>query len=177
MSDATDRSKQMLAAALQKEEWGRDFYLKAVSTCSNDLGKEMFRILAGEEGVHITRIREIYKGLAGGQKWTADWKAHKQNNENLEELLSAKMAAFGPRIKAETTDLEALNIALEFEQDAIQLFESELSSATDPIEREFITKMIAEERSHYASIANVKMFFVDPESWHVERERHGLDGG
>ncbi len=70
MAEGSERSLQMLAAALEKEEKGREFYRDAAAKCSNDLAKEIFRILTSEEGVHITRIKQIYTALEGGKKWS-----------------------------------------------------------------------------------------------------------
>jgi len=166
----------MLAVALEKEERGRDFYIQAASTCSNELGKDIFRVLASEEGIHIKRVTEIYKSVEKGKPWTDDWKAYRQQNENLQRLFRERMAKLGPKVKAETGDLEALDIGLQFEQGAIDFYEQEAKRTVDRIEREFIDRMIAEERSHYASLSDIKLYLTDPESWFTEVEHHGLDG-
>jgi len=176
MAEQMDRSLQMLATALEKEERGRDFYLKASSTCANRLGKDIFRVLAAEEGIHITRVKEIYESLKGGRLWTSGWKRHKQENENLQALFGKRMAELGPKVKAETGDLEALDIGLEFEQGAVRFYEDELPKSTDPLEKDFIECMIEEERVHYASLADMKYYLTDPESWFTEKEHHVLDG-
>lgn len=176
MAEGAARSLQMLAAALEKEERGRDFYIKSASTCSNELGKDIFRVLASEEGIHIKRVGEIYSSLEKGKPWTDDWKAYRQQNENLQRLFRERMAKLGPKVKAETGDLEALDIGLQFEQGAIDFYEQEAKRAVDRIEREFIDRMIAEERSHFASLSDIKLYLTDPESWFTEAEHHGLDG-
>ncbi len=176
MTEAGNRSLQMLATALEKEERGRDAYLKAVSTCTNDLGKEMFRMLAADEGVHITRVKQIYEGLKRGKTWTDQWKSRKLENENLEALFRDRMARLGKAVKAETGDLEAVDVGMGFEQGAIAFYEQELKAATDPPEREFLDAMIREERSHFAALADVKLFLTNPDSWYIEHEHHRLDG-
>ena len=176
MAEQTERSLQMLATALEKEERGRDFYLKASTTCANFLGKDIFRVLATEEGIHITRCREIYESLRGGRAWTDDWRKHKQENENLQALFRKRMTELGPKVTTETGDLDALAIGLEFEQGAIRFYEDELLNATDRLEKDFIECMILEERVHYASLADMKHYLTNPESWFTEKEHHVLDG-
>ena len=36
--------------------------------------------------------------------------------------------------------------------------------------------MVKEERTHYATLSDIKLFLTDPESYYTEIERHGLDG-
>jgi rubrerythrin len=177
MTIASERALKMLAVALEKEERGRDFYLKATSACSNPLGKDIFRTLASDEGVHITRVKEIYEALGGGRPWTTDWKLHKTENEDLRELFRKRIREFGSKVSSDTGDIEALDVGLEFEEGAISFYEKELLSAEDPVEREFIEAMIREERDHFSSLADVKLFFTDPDAWYAETERRGLDGG
>lgn len=176
MAEEGNRSLRMLASALEKEQRGLEFYKTAESKCANELGKDIFRMLAAEERVHIARIKQIYGSLEGGKSWPGDWKSHKMENENLQKLFRERMAGLGPKIRAETGDLEALDVGIEFEQGAINFYEQELPRASDPLEREFIEQMIWEERTHYRSLSEIKQYLTDPESWFAEMERHGLDG-
>lgn len=176
MGESGDRSLKMLAVALEKEERGRDFYAKAVSACANELGKDIFRLLTAEEGIHIRRVKEIYDALSGGKSWSGDWKSYRAENEDLQALFRNRMKKLGPKVTADTADIEALDIGLKFEQGAIEFYEAELGKATDPLEREFIEVMIREERSHFASLSDVKLYLTNPESWYIEMERHTLDG-
>ncbi len=176
MAEESDRALRMLATALEKEERGRDFYGQAVSTCSNELGKDIFRTLMVEEGIHIKRVKEIYEALHLGKGWSNDWKSHKQENENLQALFRERIRKLGPGVKAASSDLEALEVGLGFEQGAIDFYEQELARAIDPLEKEFIQVMIKEERSHYASLSDTKLYLTNPESWFTEMERHTLDG-
>jgi rubrerythrin len=176
MGEPSERSLKMLATALEKEEQGRNFYQQSVNSCFDDFGKEMFRILMNEEGVHITRIKEIYSALQGGKPWSADWKSHQPDNENLQELFRKRMRDLGAKETWQAGDLEAVNVGLQFEQSAIKFYEEALTDAVDPLEKEFIEAMIREERVHYASLADLKQFFSEPELWLAEMERHTLDG-
>ena len=73
MTEGSDRSLRMLQAALEKEQKGREFYEKAASECVNELGRDVFRVLAQEEVIHIKRVKQIYESLQGGKSWTDDW--------------------------------------------------------------------------------------------------------
>jgi len=176
MTGGSDRSLQMLATALEKEEKGREFYRDAAARCVNELGQEMFRTLMAEEGIHIRRIKQIYQALEGGEGWSDQWKTHRIQSGDLDRLVRQRIKVLGPRVKSDTGDLEAIKIGIEMEQGAINFYDEQLQKATDPLESEFIRIMVAEERGHYTALEDLKLYFENPESWFVEKERHGLDG-
>lgn len=166
----------MLNLALQKEEKGRQFYQEAAAKCASEVGKEMFRSLMADEGVHIKRIKEIFTTLQKGHGWNSDWRKLQIENEDLRSLVKDRMTRLGPKVKPESRDLNAVNIALEMEQGAITFYDDQLAKASDPLEKDFIIQMIAEERTHFAALEDVKMFLESPEAWFAEKERSGLDG-
>ncbi|MGD9817508.1 MAG: ferritin family protein [Desulfomonilaceae bacterium] len=166
----------MLAAALEKEEKGRDFYKKASETCADQLGKDMFKTLMVEEGAHISRIKEIYSEIQGGKSWSDQWKKFKIENPDLDKLFHERMQKIGPRVKGQTGDIEALSIGVDMEQGAIKFYEESLSKASDAMEKEFCELMILEERKHFKALQDLKLYLQDPESWFAELERHGYDG-
>lgn len=166
----------MLAAALEKEERGRDFYKKASESCVDKLGKDMFRSLMIDEGAHISRIKEIYAELQGGKQWSDQWKKFKLENADLQKLFQDRMQKLGPRVKGETGDIEALGIGIEMEQGAVNFYQDSLAKATDSMEKEFCELMLVEERKHFAALQDLKLYLQDPESWYAELERHGYDG-
>ena len=53
----------MLSEALELEKKGETFYKEAVSTCRNDLGREIFRMLMKDEGLHMDSILKIQDHL------------------------------------------------------------------------------------------------------------------
>lgn len=176
MPEETERSLQMLAAALEKEEKGRDFYKQAMDKCTNPLGRELFRSLVADEGVHIVRIKEIYESLRGGKVWNAEWKSHTAQNEDLRQLVRARSMELGPRITAETSDLEAVDIGIQMESGAIAFYQDQRAKAVDELEKDFADIMLAEERNHLRGLEDLKLYFTNPESWLLEMEKPTLDG-
>jgi rubrerythrin len=176
MSDAPDRTMQMLSTALGLEEKGKGFYSKAVSTCHNAVGKEIFRMLMKDEVVHMDRIRTIYKQLEGGESWSDEWKSIQPDHEELGTLFREIASAHGQEVTTDASDLEAIDVGIDFEMRAVTFYQEHLEQATDPLEREFIEKMIAEEKSHHAALSDMKLYLSDPAAWFGEQERLGLDG-
>ncbi len=176
MPNGSERCLKMLAAALEEEEKGLAVYENAATVCSAELGKEIFEMLLAQERDHIRRLRSVYDSLRRGEPWSVLWKPQRAENQDLQEFLQAQISRFGRKIHAMSGDLQELEIGIAMEQDSIDFYHGHLQKATDPLEREFLTSMIAEERSHFFVLQDLKLLFSDPESWFVEKEHHAMDG-
>lgn len=176
METASDAALKMLSAALEKEEKGREFYVNAADKCSNPLSKDLFRMLVTEEGIHIKRIKGIFASLSAGNSRSEEWKPVPSENEDLHALVKSRIAQLGPKVSSDSTDLEAIDVGIEMEQGAIDFYEQQAKKTTDSLEKSFITMMLAEERNHFAALRDLKLFFTDPESWFIEKEKPALEG-
>jgi rubrerythrin len=176
MSSGSDRSLQMLSRALEMEKEGKAFYEEAVSTCQNELGREMFRMLMKDELLHMDRIGKIYESLKGGEAWSEEWKSIEPDHKDLRVLFKEMASAHGTKITAKTSDLEALDVGIDFESRSVAFYQDHLSKAKDRVEREFIEQMVTEEKSHHAALSDMKLYLSDPAAWFLEQEHPGLDG-
>jgi len=176
MTNGQDRSLQMLSEALELEKKGEVFYKEAVSTCQNDLGREIFRMLMKDEGLHMDRILKIYNSLKAGQTWSEEWKSIKPDHKDLGVLFREMASTHGTKITANTSDLEALNMGIDLEVRSIAFYKKNLTKSQDSIERDFIEQMIGEENSHHAVLSDMKLYLADPAGWFFEHEHTGLDG-
>lgn len=176
MTGITKRALNMLATALTMEEKGKAFYQKAIEQCGNDLGQEIFRKLKADEDVHVERIQSIYASLTDNGAWSEEWKSHKVEHEDLGAFFRTLARKHGASIKADTGDIEALDIGIDFEQKAVTFYQEQLREASDELEREFIQHMITEEKGHHGALTDMKMYLENPEAWFLESERSLLDG-
>jgi rubrerythrin len=166
----------MLSKALELEKKGTGFYDNAVSTCQNEVGREIFRMLMQDEIVHMDRIKRIYELLKAGGAWTDEWKSVKPDHKDLGVLFREMVSAHGKDITAKTSDIEALDVGIDLELRAISFYQGHLSEATDSLEREFLEQIITEEKGHHTALADMKLYLSDPASWFGEQEHPGLDG-
>ncbi len=177
MVDVCDRSMQWLATAMEKERSGWEFYKKAVDKCATTMGKELFRKLMADEGIHMQRIKQIYDELYKKKVWSKDWMACKTENEDLQQLIRDRVEKLAPQIKPESSDLDAIETGLGMEQGSIDFYEDQLKVASDPMEKEFLELILREEHGHFIALEDIKLFFTNPESWYYETERRNVDGG
>jgi rubrerythrin len=176
MTPSNQCALDMLATALEMEEKGKAFYKKAVSTCRNPQCKEIFSSLMADEAIHTSRIKQIHDALTSAQCWTRDWEAIKSSEKNLGALFKALAKNGGEQIKAQITDLEAVDMGLDFELASIKFYQDHRVKSTDPLEAAFLDQMILEEKDHWKALKDTRYYLADPEGWFIEKERAGLDG-
>jgi rubrerythrin len=176
MTEVTESSLEMVKTALEMEEKGKKFYQNALDKCADPLGKDIFTKLRDDEDVHIERIKEIYAALSGGQGWTEAWKSHHVDESGLKQVFRELAAQHGKKIGMTTDDVEALQVGLDFEQKSVDFYAEHAKRATDPLEKQFVERMVEEERGHHAALADIKFYIDNPEAWFEEKGRSLLDG-
>jgi rubrerythrin len=177
MATTTERLKDLLGTALEMEKRGFTYYDAAVNTCQNELGRELFRSLRDDETVHIERIKRIYESVLGGTRWSSEWESLDVGpHPELNTLYKEMARKHGPRIRANTSDLQALDVGIDLELRAVKYYEGALPGAHEIVERKFLERMVNEERAHHRALVNTRQFLTNPEAWFVEQEKPGLDG-
>ena len=78
--------------------------------------------------------------------------------------------------KACLDDVAAIDGGLRMEDASIEFYTKHLEHSIDPLEREFLTRLIEEEREHHKALADLRFYYVDPEHWFMEKSHSGLDG-
>lgn len=177
MNQENDRAVQMLQAALNMEEKGQKFYEEAVQKTQNQLGRDIFRMLMEDELVHMQRIKTIYQTLTEGTGWSESWKLLDVDvHQDLGQVFRQLAAEHGKNIKAETGDLQALDVGLDFELKSVNFYREQQPQATGELEKEFIEHMIAEEQEHHRLLDDMKFYLTDPDGWFMEKGSGLLDG-
>lgn len=176
MTDPIQCSLDMLAAALEMEEKGKAFYEKAGKTCRDPQCMEIFSALKADEIAHTGRIKQIHESLTAGKCWTRDWESIKGSSRDLGAFFRDLAAKEKTKIKAGTTDLEAVDIAIDFELASIKFYQDHRAKATDPLEAAFLDQMTLEEKEHFKALKDTRYYLTDPAGWFIEKERAGLEG-
>jgi rubrerythrin len=176
MDNVCTGSMEMLTTALEMEEKGRAFYLKAAGSCRNTLGAELFTQLAQDEVHHAAAIRQIYRSLESCGKFTDEWKAHAKEHHDVAAFFTELAAKKGASTTCEAGDVEAVEVGIEMELKAITFYLQRLGKTTDPLERRFLQAIVAEERNHHTALTDMRFYLTNPAAYFSEMERGGLDG-
>ena len=175
MEETKGRLKS-LEIALNNEAWERDFYLKHAERTRHPLGKSMFQTIAADEDEHYQRILELHQKLQEAGKWPEDLPL-KVKETKVKSVLAKVVADVGTHPQADTDDLEAVKIAIDFETKGEQFYQKLHDNVLDPNEKAFFGMLTSLEREHRLSLENTLLFFQDPEGWFQMNEKPHLDGG
>jgi rubrerythrin len=175
MSSKADERIKALEIALNNEARERDFYLRHAERTSNSLGKLMFGTIAADESEHYERIVELHKKLEEEGKWPETIPLKVKGTE-VKSVLDKAVNSVDTSSKADTDDMEAVKIAIDFEAKGEKFYSNLRESVDDPLEKEFYGMLASIEREHLMSLQDTYEYFQDPEGWHRVKEKHHLDG-
>lgn len=176
MDNVCTGSMEMLTTALDMEEKGRAFYLKAAGTCTNTLGAELFKQLAQDEVHHAVAIRELHRSLESCGKFTDEWQAHEKEHRDVAAFFAGLAARHGTTTACEAGDIDAVEVGIDMELKAITFYLQRLGKTGDPLERKFLAAMVAEERNHHTALTDMRFYLTNPAAYFNEKERSGFDG-
>jgi rubrerythrin len=176
MTATTEARIQALEVALNNEKQEAAFYLKHAERTTDPLGKQMFQTLAADEAEHYQRIQALHQKLQEGGRWPETLPLTVKGTR-VRDVLSAVVEAVAQTPEKRTSDMEAVQIAIEFERKGEAHYGRLREAADDPVEKEFYGMLESIEREHRLSLEDTYEYFKDPEGWFQRMEKHGLDGG
>ena len=176
MTSKDPRIESLFETALELEKKGKLFYDQAASRSDPELGGRIFKLLAEEELTHIERIKKIHEAIEAEGVFPADWQGLTPKLGNLGKVFRELAIQHGRGINAQTSDLEALDTGIDLEARSIAFYQDLGQKAASAPEKEFLDKMVDEERSHHTALTDMKFYLSDPAGWFLENEKGGLDG-
>jgi rubrerythrin len=138
--------KEAIQMAIQMERDGYDFYRKAAAQTSSKTGQELFESLAGDELVHLDTFQKIFSEKVGKDEWEVLVNSSKKYETPTVFPRDLKATGADP----DTNDLDALHMAMDAEQQAVEHYTKILNGTGDAEVRRIITEIINQEKSHYS---------------------------
>ena len=143
MSETGKSVLDALMRAMEIEKETFDFYTRAERKTFNPEGKRIFRWLARSEESHYLKLTELYKALDAEGRWV---------------FFAGSTIALEPEgenagVGFETSDVDALRLAMEIERKAIAYFDDLLTKTDDPGGKSMIEMLRREEEEHLRVIS------------------------
>ena len=157
----------ILAVGEQKERAARDFYLEASRRTKHPLGKQMFQRLSGEEARHA----QVLQDWANQGVCQVDVKFPALEKDWLDKA----KARIREAVKADTSDLEALQIGQDQERKSVAFYLDCATKVSDQPSKDIFLRLKSEEDRHLALLVDLYDFMVNPELWSVRDERANFD--
>jgi len=175
MGNPTEAIQAMLCTALEMKQRKRALYEEGLNACPDQVGKETFIILRDAETEHARQIQEINEEFKKGKSW-ADACKFFPEQENLKKALhriTQEQAEVGAVC---ADDIRALEVGMKLEEASIEFFRGQLSTTQDATARQFLERMVSDEREHFMLLADLKFYYSDPHAWFIEKSGARLDG-
>lgn len=167
-----NRMEIWLNKALELEIRGRDFYEGVAASAKDTLVRDFFKFLADQETVHIKIIKSIYNRLDNESCWL-EAKSRKAESGSLNKIF---LDMTKTRPSPDSDIIQAMDHGISFETEAAAFYKNELSGAECEAEKEFLLALYGEENEHRQVLADMKLFYTNPESWAEQMDNMHLDG-
>lgn len=176
MVSENDKTLEGLRVAVQMEIDGKEFYLKASRASSNEMGRKLLESLSVEEDLHRQKFEQIYQALQQKKSWPGLEPAS-SFSQNLKTLFARQAEEIGTSIAALSTELEAVETAMDMENKSYDFYKSRSKIATYTAEKDFYEAVAAEETVHHRLLRDYYDYLKDPVQWFTQKEHPLLDGG
>jgi len=167
-----------LKHAMQLEREGMAFYATSRDKASSQVGQDMFDYLRRSEERHMRRIREIYHSLEESGIWPEQppLKQERERETEIRTIFSAALEELQSRATVDSSDIEALRQAAEFERRGEDYYSRRATEAEDPFEKNFYSQLAQEEYHHLKAIEDTILMLQDPQGFFADREHGSLSG-
>ena len=131
------------------EQEGQDFYHRAAAESANDQAKETFQSLAKEEAMHLRLIQRQMDSLASTGKWIHLGETEGETCDLSESIYPQGQEGLKKAVSSDTSETEALLLALDFENRGYDKYRNAAQEASDPLAREMYEFLATQERLHF----------------------------
>ncbi len=171
-----DKTLDLFCTILSMKEKKKALYAEAMKACPDQVGVETFKMLFDTEAEHINRIQSLYEAVKRGEVSPDACRFHPLDDTGRRGVLRRMSAEKRKMPKACFDDVAAIDTGLHMEDASITFYTEQREHAVDPFEREFLDRILEEEREHYKVLADLRFYYVDPEHWFMDKAGNNLDG-
>lgn len=167
-----------LQTALSTEMDGYGFYTEVSKRVSDIKGKNFFKHLASDELDHMKVVMAISESVKAGKGWVGYNEAVSSDYTKGAKLpIFPERNALLEKLGSRSSDIQALEIAIESEMEAVKLYSDMLKDAIGDVEKEVLRKLVDMEKGHFDILRWEKDsvmkigFWADHIEFSVEKER------
>ena len=164
--DSVSTAVKALEAAMQNERIGYSFYTKAAELTKDEKGKKMFQALASDEQEHLHILQTQADSLKDANGWVSIEKAKRGRKPSSPPTLFPEGEDEVKKlIKRRTSDLDALDIAMEMEKQSYNRYLKEGQKAKDLTAKAVYDYLCGEENNHFAVLQKTREYLASNGSW------------
>jgi Fur family ferric uptake transcriptional regulator len=146
--------RDALELTLAIERRGYTFYTNASRKTKNGSGRLMFQRLAAEESDHLRRLQAEHQSLIQQNEWLKREPARLPLSRKIVEEIFPQKELLKIEVKDETSDIDALNIAMNLERRSHQFFTDFAKQISDANGRKIFMEFAKDEESHLRALVS-----------------------
>lgn len=144
--------RDALELTLAIERRGYTFYVNASRKTKNGTGRLMFQRLAAEESDHLQKLRAEHQLLLEKNEWLKREPARLPLSRKIVEEIFPQKELLKIEVKDQTSDIDALNIAMNLERRSHQFFMDFAKQISDANGRKIFIDFARDEESHLQAL-------------------------
>jgi len=178
MTEVPEKMEDIVKFALQLEQDGLAMYSKFARESNDSFGKKTFEGLAEDEKEHIEILRKIY-GASGIKeiKEIVEQSKGEPVRQRFKTIFEQAGEEAKKRTEADSSDTEAMKIAMDFEQRGYNLYKEAGQKATGQMEKTAFKHLTLMEQRHFELLQETFNYLNNTENWFQENEGWMFDGG
>lgn len=144
--------RDALELTLSIERRGYTFYTNASRKTRQGSGRLMFQRLAAEESDHLRRLQQEYRALLDENDWLKREPARLPVSRKIAEEIFPQKELRKIEVSDETTDIQALNIAMDLERRSHQFFTDFAKELPEAGGKKIFMEFAKDEESHLQAL-------------------------
>lgn len=160
---------EIIKAAINLEEKGYQFYLKAVKQAGSELARQIFQTLAVQEQEHKRYLESIDPGAEVPDALV------KQSFTRLKGIFTDLSKRAEREAHAIDDDIAAARFALKLEEKSCSAYQKWAVDTESPEARDLCLLLADVEKVHVRMLEEALDYLLDPHAWLMDEEQFTLD--
>ena len=157
---------EALEYAMFNERLGYCFYTKAAEMTTDEMGKKMFISLALDEEEHLSILQKEFDYLKKTSNWISiDQVQCAKSPSSAPAIFPEEEAKVAEMIRKRTSDLDALDIALDMENRSYDLYREAAEKTNNFTAKAVYEYLCKEENKHFTMIQKTREYLASSGAW------------
>jgi rubrerythrin len=149
MNTKAKSALQALEDAKCVEQQGQEFYRKAVDITQSEKGKKLFLSLVEDEVMHERLIQRQIDHVTAEGTWAELHEGAEAPDCDISQPVFPPLEKELGELRADTTDIDAVLMALEFEAKIYEMYRQAAEETSEPAALQTFEFLAAQERLHF----------------------------
>ena len=165
MIEEIDTALAILKRAMQVEQEGREFYMKAAQTTRDEKGQKTFRALASDEENHLRLIKRQHDALTSESMWISSPEVKPVQIDLDKPLFPEGKEALDKTVTAKSSDSDALLFGLDIETKSFDMYRRAAVGTADALCKAVFEFLAGEEKGHFDILMMRYEYLAGPIGW------------